>query len=168
MVGNIPWRRKWQPTPVLLPEKSLGRGTWQAVVHGVAQSRTRVKRLSSSSSYIIWSVCVCVSCSSLAFDIRYCLNLFFLTCSVAQSWPTLCHSKDCSPPGSSIHGIFQGRILEWVAISFSRGSSRRRNRIRVSCIAGGLLHGSRFYQLSYQRGKPKSCKLSPGLSFPYL
>ena len=37
---------------------------------------------------------------------------FFLTCSIAQSRPTLCHSKDCSPPGSSIHGIFQGRILE--------------------------------------------------------
>ena len=43
---------------------------------------------------------------------------------------------DCSPPGSSIHGILQARILEWVAISFSRGSSRIRNRTRVSHIAG--------------------------------
>ena len=38
---------------------------------------------------------------------------------VAQSCPTLCDPMDCSPPGSSIHGIFQARILEWVAISFS-------------------------------------------------
>ena len=43
---------------------------------------------------------------------------------------------DCSPPGSSIHGIFQARILEWVAISFSRRSSWPRDGTRVSCIAG--------------------------------
>ena len=42
---------------------------------------------------------------------------------VAQSCPTLCDPVDCSPPDSSIHGILQARILEWVAISFSRGSS---------------------------------------------
>ena len=43
---------------------------------------------------------------------------------------------DCSPPGSSIHGILQARILEWVAISFSRGSSRPRDRTQVPHIAG--------------------------------
>ena len=45
---------------------------------------------------------------------------------------------DCSPPGSSVHGILQARILEWVAISFSRGSSQPRDRSRVSCIADGV------------------------------
>ena len=50
--------------------------------------------------------------------------------------PTLCDPMDCSLSGSSIHGIFQARVLEWIAISFSRGSSRPRNRTRVSCIAG--------------------------------
>ena len=43
---------------------------------------------------------------------------------------------DCSPPGSSVHGILQARILEWVAISFPRGSSRPRDRTQVSHIAG--------------------------------
>ena len=43
---------------------------------------------------------------------------------------------DCSPPGSSVHGIFQARILEWVAVPFSRGSSRPRDRTQVSCTAG--------------------------------
>ena len=43
---------------------------------------------------------------------------------------------DCSPPGSSIHGIFQARVLEWVAISFSRGSSRPRDQTQVFRIAG--------------------------------
>ena len=48
---------------------------------------------------------------------------------------TLCDPVDCSPPGSSIHGILQARILEWVAISFSRGSSRPRDRTHVSCVS---------------------------------
>ena len=55
---------------------------------------------------------------------------------VAQSCLTLCGPVDCSPPGSSIHGVLQARTLEWVAISFSRGSSRPRDRTQVSCIAG--------------------------------
>ena len=56
--------------------------------------------------------------------------------SVAQLCPTLCNPVDCSPPGSSVHGILQARILEWVAISFSRGSSQPKNRTQVSCIGG--------------------------------
>ena len=44
------WRRKWQPTPVFLPGESQGRGAWWAAISGVAKSRTRLKRLSSSSS----------------------------------------------------------------------------------------------------------------------
>ena len=43
---------------------------------------------------------------------------------VAQSCPTLCDLMDCSPPGSSIHGIFQARVLEWGAVSFSRTGQR--------------------------------------------
>ena len=55
---------------------------------------------------------------------------------VAQSCLTLCDPMDCSLPGSSIHGIFQARVLEWVAISFSRGSSQPRDRTWVSHIVG--------------------------------
>ena len=47
---------------------------------------------------------------------------------VTQSCPTLCDPKDRSLPGSSTHGIFQARVLEWVAISFSRGSSRPKRK----------------------------------------
>ena len=47
-----------------------------------------------------------------------------------------CDPMDCGLPGCSVHGIFQARILEWIAISFSRGSSQPRNWTRVSCIAG--------------------------------
>ena len=57
---------------------------------------------------------------------------------------------DCSLPGSSVHGILQARILEWVAISFSRGSSQPRNRTQVSHIAG------RRFNLWATRGSDKA------------
>ena len=58
---------------------------------------------------------------------------------VTQSCPTLCDLMDYSLPGSSVHETFQSRILEWVAISFSRGSSWSRDWTQVSCIEGRLL-----------------------------
>ena len=57
---------------------------------------------------------------------------------VAQSCSTLCDPMDCSLPGSSVHGIFQAIVLEWIAISFSRGSSRPRDPTQVSRIAGAF------------------------------
>ena len=54
----------------------------------------------------------------------------------AQLCLTLCNSMDFSPPGSSVHGILQARILEWVAIPFSRGSSQPMDQTQVSCLAG--------------------------------
>ena len=56
---------------------------------------------------------------------------------VAQLCLTVCDPMDCSLPGSSVHEIFQARVVECVAISFSRGSSRLRDRTRVSRIGGG-------------------------------
>ena len=73
---------------------------------------------------------------------------------VAQLCPTLCNPMDCSLSGVSVHGIFQARVLDWVAISFSRGSSRPRDWTHVSCIAGRC-----FYPLSHQginAGDPSS------------
>ena len=63
-------------------------------------------------------------------------NYLLTVSEVAQSCLTLCDPVDCSPPGSSVHGILQTRILEWVAISFSRGSSQPRDWTQVSRIAG--------------------------------
>ena len=53
--------------------------------------------------------------------------------SLSQSCPTLYGPMDCSPPGSSVHGILQARILEWVAIPSSRGSSQPKDWTRISC-----------------------------------
>ena len=62
-----------------------------------------------------------------------------------------CNHMDCSLTNSLVHGISQAKILEWVAISFSRGSSQPKDQIQVSYIAGGLLHCRQIlYRLSHQ------------------
>ena len=86
---------------------------------------------------------VCCSMSGSNCCFLTCIQVSQETCQVkerkkesevAQSCLSLCNPVDCSPPGASVHGIFQARILEWVAISFSRRSSRDRS--------GGLLFPS--------------------------
>ena len=63
-------------------------------------------------------------------------NLVIKWSEVAQSRPTLCNPMDCSLPGSLVQGIFQARVLEWVAIAFSRRSSRPRDRTQFSRLVG--------------------------------
>ena len=69
--------------------------------------------------------------------LNMCVNLikFLFVCLAAQSCPTLCGPMNCSLPVSSAHGIFQARILEWVAISSSRVSSQARSQTHISCIS---------------------------------
>ena len=69
-------------------------------------------------------------------DVYHNVRTYWSEVKVAQPCPTLCDLMGCSPPGSSVHGIFQARILEWVAISFPRGSSQLRDLTQVSHIAG--------------------------------
>ena len=67
-----------------------------------------------------------------------CVCACVCVCLVTQSYSTFCNPIDCSLPGSFVHGILQERILQSVAIPFSRGSSQPRDWIWVSCIAGGF------------------------------
>ena len=69
---------------------------------------------------------------------------------VAQSCLTLCDPQDCSPPGSSVRGILQARILEWVVMSSSGGSSRPRDRTHISCISRWIF----FFFNTVPPGKP--------------
>ena len=59
---------------------------------------------------------------------------------VTQSCPTLCDPMDCRLSSSSVHGILQARVLEWVAISFFRGSSGPRDRLSFFCIGRQILY----------------------------
>ena len=85
------------------------------------------------------------------------LNIYFrpgfVACSVTHSCLTLCEPIDYSPPGSSVHEIFQSRILEWVAISSSRGSSR--SGVEPASPAPPSLAGRSF--TSDPPGKPRPC-----------
>ena len=65
-----------------------------------------------------------------------CVCVCVCACAIAQSCMTLHHPIDCSPPVSPIHGTSQARILQWFAISSSRGSSRPRDQNRICCLAG--------------------------------
>ena len=80
---------------------------------------------------------------------------------VAQSCPTLWDPIDCSLSGSSVHGILQARILEWVAISFSRESSQPRDPTQISCTTGGFFT---IWKYIFIRGSPGS---SVGKEFVY-
>ena len=76
-----------------------------------------------------------------------------------QSCPTLWDPMDCRPQGSSVHGILQARILEWVPIPLSRGSSRAWDRTQVSCTAGGFftIWGTREACVYQIRSVAQSC-----------
>ena len=69
-----------------------------------------------------------------------CACVCVCVCPVAQLSPTLCNPVDCSLSGSAPHGIFQERILEWIAISSCRGSSQARDWTSVSCIVRQILY----------------------------
>ena len=71
-----------------------------------------------------------------------------------QSCLTLYNPMDCSPPGASLQGISQARILEWVATASSRGSSRPRDRTHISCTAGGFF-------TTEPPGKPQGNAIQP-------
>ena len=76
-----------------------------------------------------------LSKNTLIKAVTFNLNQFSLSWSVTQLCLTLCNPMDCSPPASSVHGIFQARILEWTAMLFSRRSSKPRDLIHVSYVS---------------------------------
>ena len=82
----------------------------------------------------LFPVCVLLLISTTIISLVIGSYMSLLNGDVAQSCLTLCDPMDCSLPGSSVHGIFQAIVLEWIAISFSRGSSHSRDRTQVSRI----------------------------------
>ena len=110
--------------------------------------------------------------STLLDIASYCLhsmsNMLLFKASICvyvsvQSCPTLCDPMDCSLPGSSVHRISQGRILEWVAISSSRVSSQPRDRIHISCVScigrQILYYCATWKALDKLRDEPKSASV---------
>ena len=146
-VGKIPWRRKRQSTPVFLPGEFDGQRILAGYSSWGRKELDMTERISLSLTVIslnnllkkiqiflinISSVqfghLVVWSRSTPGLPVHH--HLPELTATAAkslQSCPTLCDPIDGSPPGSPVPGILQARTLEWVAISFSRGSSQPRD-----------------------------------------
>ena len=82
-------------------------------------------------------------------------HLRCVLCLVAGSGLTLRDPMDCSPPGSSVHGILQGRVLEWVSMPSSSGSSWPRDRTQISHITGGFFTVWATREAPCQLGSPK-------------
>ena len=115
----MPWKRKWQPTPVFLPGESHGQRSLAGYrVHRVAKSQTR------------WATHPFTFINkSVTWEVMEDKNL-------KSKFGRFCDSMDCSPPGSSVHGILQARIVEWVAVPFSRGSFQARDWTQAFCSTG--------------------------------
>ena len=167
--STLAWKIPWTEEP------------GQAVVHGLAKSRTRLsdftfsfhlhaleKEMATHSSFLAWripgrgSLMGCRLWGHTESDTNevtqqqqqqhpfiYLLEIIIYTKNICLAWHlvpvcvliahsclTLRDSMDCNLSGSSVHEILQARILEWIAISFSRGSSLPRDQTWVSCIAG--------------------------------
>ena len=116
-VRKILWSRKCNPLQYSCLENSTDRGDWQGIVHG-GHKELDMTRATEQTQLIFSILCCEIS--------QYWDLLTFILLSVSSAvgeWLILCDPMDCSPPGSSVHRILQARILEWVAIPFSRGSS---------------------------------------------
>ena len=143
-------------------ENSMGRGGWWAMVRRVTKSWTWLSHQCTHTHTLAkWLGYECGTprngisalikeapgsnlISSAMWGHSEKTAVYELGVKVAQSCLTLCHPIGCSPPDSSVHGILQARILEWIAISYSRGSSwprdqiQPRDRTQVPCNASRL------------------------------
>ena len=113
---EIPWRRKWQPTPVFLP------GRFHGLRRLVGYSPWGHKE-SDVTEWLHF-----ISLHVYIFQENLCAKLL-------QLCPAFCDPIDCSPLGSSVHGILQARILEWAAMPSSGGPSWCRGWTCVSCVS---------------------------------
>ena len=114
----------------------MDRGAWQATVYEVA----RVGHdLATKPPHCIAQGALLGALWSPKLEGKPRKRGYMCARMLTQSF-RLCNTTDCSPPGSSVPGISQARILEWVAISPSRGSSPSRDQTCVSCIGGRILY----------------------------
>ena len=114
----------------------MDRETWHAAVHGVTKSRTRLSEWIALSWTEQWMSVAHSAISAIRCNMFICCSY----CLVAKLFMTLCDPLDYNLPGFSVHGILQARILERVAISFSRGSSQPRDQTCIFCNGRHILY----------------------------
>ena len=139
------------PSPIKSPDDSLPLANTLVV----ALQRTEIYHAPTHTLQKLWVKCILLKPFNLSqFVIKYrnpVQCIYNIVCLVAQLCLTLCKTMDYSLTGCSVLGVLQARILEWVAIPFSRKSSWLRDRTWVFCIAGRFFTSwatkeARFYQ----------------------
>ena len=118
--GRSPWGGRGNPLQCSCLENPMDRGACWAMIRRVANNRTQLKWL---------SIDACWKAPHSKISVNWCS----ISCVLSHVW--LCDPMDCSPPSSSIHGIFQARILEWVDISSSRDLLHSGIEPMVSCVS---------------------------------
>ena len=118
---------------------------WENWVRSLGWEDPLKKGMATHFSILAWRIHSPWGCKESNTTERLSFSLMegkyiIICCLVAKSHSTLCDPMDCSPPGSSVHGISRAIILEWVAISFSRESSQPRDWTRVSPIGRCVLY----------------------------
>ena len=125
LAHKVPIKRYLDPQSVILRCKQTGRRFASKLAHKAVDRIQFLTLLNWTSQFLTGKV---------HWDPAHVQGeVIVCACSVVSSCLTLCNTMDCSPPGSSDHGIFQARILEWAAISTSRRSSQPRDQTCVSC-----------------------------------
>ena len=134
------WFQSLFPWPVFCspPSASVGSKPWQFLEVGADLKVAPTQGEQGETVKRHWCRLVCCRCF----------------CSVTKFCPTLCDPVNYSVPGSSVHGIFQARILKWVTIYFSRESSWPRNPTHVSCIGRRILYHLAAREAIYNLGIP--------------
>ena len=134
-VGNIPWRREWLPTPLFLLVDPMDRGACSVIVHGVAKSQTQLSSYPSPPPHPRHThTHTRLNHLAIQKTLHNIINQILHAKSL-QSCLTLCDPMDCNPLGSSVREIIQARILEWIVISSSGGSSQPWDQTLISCIS---------------------------------
>ena len=128
-VWKIPWKRAWQPTPLFLPGESHGQRSLEGYSPwGCKESEMTSHACQANGGPLsLWG-------QSERGTSGHCTP-WPLFQALGKSCPILCNPMDWSPPGSSVHDILQAKILEWVAMPSSRGSSKPGDQTRVSYVS---------------------------------
>ena len=128
-VGKIHWRKEWLHTPSI-----------SYINHNILHFHQQQMRVLVAHQHLVLAVVpdfghskrrVVVCHFFFFFNLHFPNDVWLHTCIHAQVCPSLCDPSDWSPPGSFVHGISQARVLEWVAISYSRGC---RDQTCISCV----------------------------------
>ena len=177
---RFPGEGKGNPLQYSYLENPLDRGAWLAIAHGFKKNQTWLSTQELKCILKILTIIyfmLYIFCHNLKKKAIHYFILFLMYDSIYMTWGEMQNyvyisnsvasnssqpHGQCGPPGSSVHGIIQARILEWAAIPFSRRSSWPRDRTQVSCIAG------RFFTIQPpEKEKKDRAKLCPTLAIPW-